>query len=97
LEGNKGQSGLDEKANLKLLHLQYKSHIQDQRDLVQINVIRFKLMTQEEKNRHQLNGLCMRCSKSNHKAQYCLNKRMFKVKGTTLINNNILIKNTINT
>jgi hypothetical protein len=60
---------------------------------MQIDAIQLKILIQEKIKIWLLNKLCLYCKESYHIAQNCSNKRMFKAKGTTSINNNILLKN----
>ena len=50
-------------------------HVSSEIEDMQIDAIRFKPLTEQEKNRRRQEGLCLYCGESKHTAQHCPKKR----------------------
>ena len=57
---------------------------------MQIDAVRFKPLTQQEKTRCRQEGLCLYCRKPRHTAQHCPKKqRNYKMRGTAVKDDNL--------
>ena len=57
---------------------------------IQIDTVRFKLLTKQEKTWRHQEGLCLYCGEAKHTAQHCPKKRRnYKMRGTAIKEDNV--------